>query len=92
VTIDCGAIERVSRHCCSRGLLAVACGPLGEEGSPKTVRTSTEARSVVVDTDLASDHLVALSNEIQRVREDEEFTSRAKRLERDLEFLEHLGR
>jgi hypothetical protein len=35
----------------------------------------------------------ALSNEIQRVREDEEFTSRAKRLlERDRELLERLGR
>jgi hypothetical protein len=35
----------------------------------------------------------ALSNEIQRVREDEEFTSRAKQvLERDQELLERLAR
>ena len=60
---------------------------------PEDLADDAEAVARVQGTSVNALIIEALSNEIQRVREDEEFTSRAKRLlERDRELLERLGR
>jgi len=60
---------------------------------PEGLADDAEAVARVQGTSVNALIIEALSNEIQRVREDEEFASRAKRLlERDRELLERLGR
>ena len=60
---------------------------------PEDLADDAEAVARVQGTSVNALIIEALSNEIQRVREDEEFASRAKRLlERDRELLERLGR
>ncbi|HVR79823.1 MAG TPA: hypothetical protein VMS99_15710 [Acidimicrobiia bacterium] len=60
---------------------------------PEDLADDAEAVARVQGTSVNALIIEALSNEIPRVREDEEFTSRAKRLlERDRELLERLGR
>lgn len=60
---------------------------------PEDLAEDAEAVARVQGTSVNALIVEALSNEIQRVREDGEFTSRAKRLlERDRELLERLAR
>jgi predicted transcriptional regulator len=60
---------------------------------PEDLAEDAEAVARVQGTSVNALIVEALSNEIQRVREDEEFTSRAKRLlERDREVLQRLAR
>jgi predicted DNA-binding protein len=59
---------------------------------PEDLANDAEAVARVQGTSVNALIIEALNNEIQRVREDEEFTSRAKRLlERDRELLERLA-
>ncbi len=60
---------------------------------PDGLASDAEAVARVQGTSVNALIIEALNKEIQRVREDEEFTSRAKRLlERDRELLERLAR
>ena len=59
---------------------------------PEDLANDAEAVARVQGMSVNALIIEALSNEIQRVREDEEFTSRAKQvLERDRELLERLA-
>jgi predicted transcriptional regulator len=60
---------------------------------PDDLANDAEAVARVKGTSVNALIIDALTAEIERVRKDEEFTSRAKRLlERDRELLERLGR
>lgn len=60
---------------------------------PDDLADDTEAVARVKGTSVNALIVDALKNEIERVREDEDFTNRAKRLlERDRELLERLAR
>ena len=60
---------------------------------PEDLADDAEAVARVKGTSVNALIIDALTAEIERVRQDEEFTSRAKRLlERDRELLERLGR
>jgi predicted transcriptional regulator len=60
---------------------------------PEDLAHDAEAIARVMGTSVNALIIDALHHEIERVRQDEEFTSRAKRLlERDRELLERLAR